>query len=286
MASPRRQIREQHRLRRNTAPQCEAAADRAEGASRARGRQLEVPAAQGVEYAHRAGVLVTPRLAPREPRTVTLDRPNAVVDRNFTERRSRSAACRRAQPKHQQGRCSSGDSTGDERLCYRLGQHAPRAYARRSRRANGVTGSNVWRRGIVFGRAQQPPFRAVWVFVVARNLERRHTRSDGTLRAEHPERSSCVGDVCGSRPALARRGLRASVSVGRGGRSGRGHLRHAGVPRLPTSRPGVSPVSDRSLRAPVSRALPTRGSLRRLRPGTRVLGIGASRPRRREAAGP
>ena len=93
----------------------------------------------------------------------------------------------------------------------------------------------------------------------------------GTLRAEHRERSSCVGNVCGSRPALARRGLRASVSVGRGGCPGRGHLRDAGVPRLPTSRPGVSPVSGRSLRAPVSGALPARGSLRRLRPGTRVL---------------
>jgi hypothetical protein len=140
-------------------------------------------------------------------------------------------------------------------------------------------------RGVVFGRAQQPPFRAVWVFVDARNLERRHTRSEGTLRAEHRERSSCVGDVCGSRPALARRGLRASVSVGRGGCPGRGHLRHAGVPRLPTSRPGVSPVSDRSLRAPVSRALPARGGLRRLRPGTRVLATGA-RPRRLGRGGP
>jgi hypothetical protein len=116
-------------------------------------------------------------------------------------------------------------------------------------------------------------FRAVWVFAVARNLERRHTRSDGPLSADHRERSSCVGDVYGSRPTLARRGLRASVAVGRGGCPGRGHLRDAGVPRLPTSRPGVSPVSDRSLRAPIPAALPTRGSLRRLRPGTRVLGM-------------
>jgi hypothetical protein len=40
------------------------------------------------------------------------------------------------------------------------------------------------------GRARRPPFRAVWVFAVARNLERSHTRSDGTPRAEHHERSS------------------------------------------------------------------------------------------------
>jgi hypothetical protein len=39
------------------------------------------------------------------------------------------------------------------------------------------------RRGVVFGRAQQPPFRPVWVFFDARNLERRHTRSEGTSQS-------------------------------------------------------------------------------------------------------
>lgn len=47
-----------------------------------------------------------------------------------------------------------------------------------------------WERPAPGGRAQQPPFRAVWVFVDARGLERRHIRSEGTLRAEHRERSS------------------------------------------------------------------------------------------------
>ena len=127
--------------------------------------------------------------------------------------------------------------------------------------------------GVVFGRAQHSLFAQFGCSPLLAISSDGTRVPRGTLRAEHRERSGCVGNVCGSRPALARRGLRASVSIGRGGCPGRGHLRDAGVPKLPASRAGVSPVSGRSLRAPVSRALPTGSGLRRLRPGARVLGM-------------
>jgi hypothetical protein len=96
------------------------------------------------------------------------------------------------------------------------------------------------------------------------------------------ERSHCVGSICGSRPTPARRGLRASNSVGRGGRPRRGHLRDAGVSGLPTSRPRIPSLPHRRRRVPASSPVPACGSLRRLRPGTRVLGSAAATVSRRE----
>jgi len=96
------------------------------------------------------------------------------------------------------------------------------------------------------------------------------------LSAENRERSSCVGNVCGSGPTPARRGLRASASVGRGGGPRRGHLRHARLSGLPSGRPRVPPLRHRCCRVPASGPLPACGSLRQLRPGTGVLARASS----------
>jgi hypothetical protein len=96
------------------------------------------------------------------------------------------------------------------------------------------------------------------------------------LSAENRERSSCVGNVCGSGPTPARRGLRASASVGRGGGPRRGHLRHARLSGLPSGRPRVPPLRHRCCRVPASGPVPACGSLRQLRPGIGVLARASS----------